>query len=84
MKTVPQIPHSDNPYELAMHAHNVRYYEQNIKEEAIHVATTAMCAEAVAVIGIMIVAVFVWAAIPGDYDQSSNRVSHQYSDSRAR
>lgn len=48
MKSVPQIPQTDNPYELAMHQANINYYEQhsfNPKIEAIQAAGTVICAE---------------------------------------
>lgn len=43
--TVPQIPPTDNPYELAMHQANINYYEQNKfnpRIEAIEAAGTVI------------------------------------------
>lgn len=68
MKTVPQIPQTDNPYELAMHAGNIRYHEQNEfnpRMDAINAAGVVICAEGIVVIGIVILAwVMLWVALP--------------------
>ena len=54
MKSVPQIPQTDNPYELAMHQANINYYERhNTKIEAIQDAGTVLCAEGLVVIFII-------------------------------
>jgi hypothetical protein len=61
MNSVPQIPKTDNPYELAMHAGNVRYYEQhtmNPRMDAINAAGTAICAEGLVALFIIGLAAF--------------------------
>ena len=45
MTHIPQIPRCDNPRDYAMHAANIRYYEQNQfnpKLETLHAAGTAI------------------------------------------